>query len=316
VCWLPEAHWDRLPLQPLRKDLLVRDGLATVAPYPASLIKLMVAVGVAALVDKGSVDWHMPLSGPGGLRELRQWTDAMLVASCNESTDVLVRLLHDHHFIHREGPLEINRLHELFDLAGLHTLRLGNTTPYGGWRNADGAGVGELHMTSWDTVRLLWLLMPDIQTASAPWYSGPPILSEASSTTLWGMLQDQGLHVVLSTTCLGAMQSWQPGIQAKVPLRWITQAGAVDVQGQRFEADIRAINALADCRFLHKTGHTDNYASDAGWVRGDDGRSYLISFISNLGRHYAPSHPCVTDWSVARMAASIDNALRRPRYTA
>ena len=46
-----------------------------------------------------------------------------------------------------------NGLHGLLAASGLHTLRLANTKPDGGWLNRDGAGVGQLQMTAWDTVR-------------------------------------------------------------------------------------------------------------------------------------------------------------------
>jgi hypothetical protein len=52
-------------------------------------------------------------------------------------------------------------LHRLFERLRLRTLRLADTTPRGGWRNADGAGVGHLQMTAWDSLRLLWWLDPE-----------------------------------------------------------------------------------------------------------------------------------------------------------
>ncbi|HRD97637.1 MAG TPA: hypothetical protein PLA97_14695, partial [Rubrivivax sp.] len=47
VAWLPGSNWARLPWVPLAGS----GALRFVAPYPASLLKLMVAVGVGLAVD-------------------------------------------------------------------------------------------------------------------------------------------------------------------------------------------------------------------------------------------------------------------------
>jgi hypothetical protein len=63
--------------------------------------------------------------------------------------------------------------------------------------------------------------------------------------------------------------------------------------------------------FAHKTGTTDNYASDAGFVSGvtAGGRRYLIALTTSLGRRYAPHPLCATDWRIPALGALVDNWL-------
>ncbi|HRD97636.1 MAG TPA: hypothetical protein PLA97_14690, partial [Rubrivivax sp.] len=77
----------------------------------------------------------------------------------NDATDACVALLH--------RTRMIDTLNQRLADLGLATLQLHGTTPAGGWRNADGAGVGRIQMTAWDTVRLLWLL--NAGAPPAPW---------------------------------------------------------------------------------------------------------------------------------------------------
>ena len=79
----------------------------------------------------------------------------MLSLSCNRSTDALVAFGHAAGWLAAEAH-QPHALHRLFERLGLRTLRLADTTPRGGWRNADGAGVGHLQMTAWDSLRLLF----------------------------------------------------------------------------------------------------------------------------------------------------------------
>jgi hypothetical protein len=142
VAWLTDSDWSRMSWTALYAS---QDGGARfVAPYPASLLKLMVAVGVALAVDEKKLAWA----------DIEQTLEQMIVVSSNEATTELVALLHRHGWLAPRG----SRLNQHFLNLGLPTLQMHNTTARGGWLNGDGAGVGQIHMTAWDTVRLLWLL--------------------------------------------------------------------------------------------------------------------------------------------------------------
>jgi hypothetical protein len=311
IAWLPGSDWRRIDFPPLWGHGTQR----FVAPYPASLAKLMVLLGVARLVDGGLVGWEQPLLHHGNTRPLQAWCESMLVAGSNEATDALVALLHAQGLItrHDDGS-ETNGLHILFGDAGLFTLRFAHTTPEGGWRNAQGAGVGHLQMTAWDTVRLLWLMQPEGLWTEPPWRppGAAPLLSSESRHRVWSWLGDQGLHDVLSTGALAGVPGWQLGLPARVPARWIRPDGSVQVEDIGFPPDVRPVNARANAYFAHTTGSSDNYAADAGWVQGDGpaGRRYLIAMFSSLGRRYAPHPACATDWSLARLGATVDAGLR------
>lgn len=163
VAWQPRADWSRLHF-----PLLAGEGRPQrfVAPYPASLLKLMVAVGVGMALDAGLCR----------LEEVDVTARAMIVLSDNDATTALVKKLHDWGLIVRgpEGETP-HALHALFESRGLRTLRLARTTAQGGWGNGAGSGVGHIQMTAWDTLRLLWLLDPD--APPAPWPEAAPVLS-------------------------------------------------------------------------------------------------------------------------------------------
>lgn len=263
VAWLPGADWSRIAFAPL----FVPPGLVAgaprfVAPYPASLLKLMVAVGLGLAVDAGRLDWDavIPALVP------------MITVSDNEATDRAVALLH------RAGMVDTLN-HTLQQAWGLPTLQLGATTPQGGWRNADGAGVGRIHMTAWDTVRLLWLLDP--LAPPAPWLApGTPTLAAATKQRLLEVLQAQQLDEILSSGRLRGLPGWVPGLP----------------------------DAPA---FAHKTGTTDNYASDAGIVATPQGLRYAVALISNLGRRYRPclagadDDRAATSWKLPALGAAV-----------
>jgi beta-lactamase class A len=305
VAWKPDADWNALQWKSLKNQ---NSGHRFVSPYPASLIKLMVAVGVARVVDQSKFQWNDLWSFAGTRKSVAQWTDSMIVASNNDATSAMVALFHAAELIVCKGDGEINHLNNLFASWGLHTLRLSDTKADGGWRNADGAGVGHLHMTAWDTVRLLWLLSDEVP--QAPWLTSAaqPLLTPESRSHLRHVLAEQGLHEILSSTLLAGVPGWHPGINARLPDRWIQADGSVLVEDKRFPADVRPANAGATAEFAHKTGTTDNYASDAGIVTGlvPLGRRYCIALTTSLGRRYA-SHPdCATDWRIPQLGAAID----------
>lgn len=253
--WAPGADWSRIDFQPLHGTGPQR----MVAPYPASLLKLVVAVGVGLAVEAGHCGWPDEL-------------EPMITVSSNEATDACVALLH------RTGA--IPTLQATLRRWGLHTLQLNDTTPQGGWRNADGSGVGHIHMTAWDTVRLLWLL--DADAPPPPWL--PPGTATLQATTrghLRAVLQRQQLDEILSSGARQGVPGWVPGLP----------------------------DAPA---FAHKTGTTDNYASDAGIVKTASAH-YLVAVLTNLGRRYAapdPARPaadsrCATTWRLPALGAAI-----------
>jgi len=256
-------------------------------PYPASLLKLMVAVGVALGVDAGRFDWPA------------RFVEDMIVASDNDTTTTLVALLH------RAGL--VDALHARFAACGLATLRLDGTQPDGGWGNRAGAGVGRIQMTAWDTARLLWLL--DADAPRAPWLApGVQLVSDASRDRLRGWLDGQGLHEILSSTALAGVPGWVRGLPAAMPAHWIAADGSAQVGDERYPPDIRPANATAEVRFAHKTGTTENYGSDAGIVNGlaPRRRHYIVALISNLGARYAPREPCATTWKLPALGAAVD----------
>ncbi|MDO9094753.1 MAG: serine hydrolase [Rubrivivax sp.] len=248
IAWLPGADWAQLNF-----PVLAGSGpLRFVAPYPASLLKLMVGFGVALAVDRGLCDWPAAL-------------EPMIAISDNRSTDECVALLH------RCGVVDL--LNQAFAQRGLVTLQLNDTTPAGGWRNADGAGVGHIHMTAWDSVRLLWLI--DATAPPPPWLPPglPPLLQPASAARLHDVLRRQQLDETLSSGTLRRLPGWVAGLP-----------DAPD--------------------FAHKTGNTDNYASDAGIVRRGE-LHYIIAVLTSLGRRYAPLAAASTTWRLPALGAAV-----------
>lgn len=253
--WFPGADWDALQWQPLAGEGAYR----FVAPYPASLLKMMVAVGVGMAVDQGLADWPE--------RAMR----AMITVSDNDATTEMVALLHRHALIE---PL-LRR----FEDCGLTTLRLRGTRPDGGWGNAAGAGVGQIQMTAWDSLRLMWLL--DADAPPPPWLpAGTRLLSAASVAKIRGWLDAQEMHEILNSQRHLSVPGWVRGIPSEV-------------------------------HFAHKTGGTENYASDAGIARGRRPlkRHYLVAVLTNLGSRYAPHPDLATTWRLPSLGAAIDALL-------
>ncbi len=304
IAWWPDSDWQYLHPPPLWGEGPYR----FIAPYPASLAKLMVAVGVARLVDQRAASWDDPLEYGGALRSIAQHGENMIAVSGNDSTSALVALLHRRGMLGTAG----DPLHDAFAHYGLPTLRFENTRPDGGWGNAAGAGVGQLQMTAWDTARLLWLL--DADAPPAPWIARgmPPLVSRDSQRQLRQWLEAQALHEVLSSTALAGEPGWVAGLPAQLPPRWIDGDGAVVAGGYRFAGDVRPASAAATLRFAHKTGTTENYAADAGIVRGISPHRrchYLIALTSSLGTRYAPTANCATTWRIPALARTIDASL-------
>lgn len=258
--WLPGADWRAIDF-----PAWFGSGPRFVAPYPASLLKTMVAVGVGRLVDQARSDWALPLAYGGQTRAVADWLFDMITVSSNEATSALVAHLHARGAIRREGGAEVhNELRALFAAEGLAGLRITNTQPDGGWGNASGAGVGQIQMTAWDALRLVWRL-----DAAAP--AVPPVVSDASRAVIRRALDAQKLHEILSSESLRALPGWVAGIPA---------------------------------RFAHKTGNTQNYSSDAGIVH-DGELHYLIAVTTSLGSRYAPHPDAATTWKLPALGGAV-----------
>ncbi len=313
IAWLPGSDWQSIRWQPLTGHGPRR----FVSPYPASLLKLMVLVGLAWLVDLGRTSWEQPIPFAGRQRPLADWAFDMITVSSNEATSALVAHLHVIGAIRRAAGVEVhNELHELFLALGLPGLRFANTQADGGWGNAAGAGVGQLQMTAWDTLRLLWWLDP--QAPPPPWLAGSaaPTLSDASRCQVLHCLREQGLHEILSSSLLAGRTGWVAGLPARLAARWLLADGSAQVGNTAFPGDLRRFTRQG-LVFAHKTGNTENYSADAGIVNGvstgsqPERRHYLIALTSNLGSRYAPDPGLSTTWRLPALGAAIDDFLRQ-----
>ncbi|WP_157250373.1 serine hydrolase [Nonomuraea typhae] len=290
------------------------------SPYPASVLKLMVAFGVLRLVDKGTIaltdTYDYRPTETSALCETQNPTsktvgtylEAALTSSNNPSTCALVKLLHD------KGA--VTELNQTFQDLGLETLQFKNTNPATGgrWSNP-------VTMSSLDTAKLLALIngVPG-RAWTAP--NGSPVtsgvLSASSRQVFKRHLADQGWNDMLSTVnrCGGAYPA--PGIPHTVAQRWIGADGTVTVAGNRFGRDVRPCNDAAEVSFAHKTGWVNNSGADAGIVRslpGKDGRHYIVVAFTNLGTQYTDANrppaepgilPVTSTEKLARLGKAVD----------
>ena len=136
-----------------------------------------------------------------------------------------------------------------------------------------------IQMTAWDSARLMWLL--DDEAPAPPWLAAPAkLVSDESRERLRGWLEAQQLNEILGSSSLVGLPGWVRGLPPEL-------------------------------RFAHKTGTTENYASDAGIVRGrpPQQRHYVVALLSNLGQRYAPDAHCATTWRMPALGAAIDALL-------
>jgi hypothetical protein len=295
------------------------------APYPASLFKILVAYRIMRLVDDGtlSLDQSYTYSGSeeAETRLIRDWMNPMITYSDNNSTQALLKLLHDLN--------QVTAMNAEFRNLGLGTLQVNDTNPDtgGGWQP------GHIHMTALDTARLLWLI-DGARGNRVLWQrpNGLPVtsaeLTDSSRSYLKSLLAAQGFNEVLSTSNFCGAPNTRPGIPSKVPLRWIDpKDGTVTVDEIPYGQDVRPCNAVAEVVFSHKTGLTFNYGSDAGIVHSlpsKPDRHYIIALIANLGYRYADpvfasrtSFPCFDDVGgicytqrIPALGKQIDNGFR------
>ena len=273
-------------------------GLPFMSPYPASTFKLLVAVQVLRQVDAGRLSLTQrtvnlapgaegiegdSLPATGSEPTVGEALDAMITSSDNPATCLLLQQLH---VLGQLDPAA-NELNHTFAELGMPTLQVNGTDPATGTR----WGVGSIHMTAMDTARLLVLLQGGRLSLAEREGVGPDaLLTPPSRRLLLSLLEQQGLHEVLSTTNWCGLPYPGPGLPARVPARWIGADGAVTVAGIRYGRDVRPCNAAAQVTFAHKTGLTENYGSDAGIVTalpGQDGRRYVVVILSNVGYRYS-----------------------------
>jgi hypothetical protein len=259
------------------------------APYPASLFKLMIAYRVMRLVDMGVTTLDTPYTyspdkndkKKDETRAVRDWMDPMITYSDNHSARALVKMLWDLN--------QIDAMNAEFRDLGLGTLQVNATNPAtgGNWLP------GQLHMTAYDTARLLWIIAADEGFALWNRPNGVPVtaaeLSATSRAYLKSLLADQGFNEALTTSNFCGAANVTPGIPSRVPLRWIGADGTVTVGGVNYGSDVRPCATSAKVTFAHKTGLTFNYGADAGIVEslpGQPSRRYIIAFLANLGYRY------------------------------
>jgi hypothetical protein len=305
-----------------------RAPLEFMAPYPASTFKLMVAFHTLRLADRGTIDLdrpyrYAPPDGPAMTRTTRELLDRMITESDNDSAKALVKQLHD--------LGEIDQLNAGLRDLDLTTLQVNGTDPASGanW------GIGKITMTSLDTARLLLLInggpgvlwrTPGGKAVRAD------VLSPDARGLLLGMLADQGWNDILTTSNWCGQPYPTEGIPSLVADRWVDPGtGTVTVADKAFGQDVRPCNDRAEVSFAHKTGFTYNYLADAGIVRpleGEDGGSYVVVMMSNLGYRYSDARQakvaqpvcgddpgkddgvCYTE-KFASLGRSIDDILRR-----
>jgi hypothetical protein len=290
-------------------------GRDFMAPYPASLFKLLIAFHVERRAAQGAIALSAEVpEGPGAGAEWRtvdEWLERMVTESDNQATKALLR------FLHLRGEMEL--LNAGLAGLGLSTLRIDGTLPDDGSRWAP----GEIHATAMDMARLIWLI------AGGPgvlWWTpeGRAVvretLPEPARARLKRVLAYQGRHEILSTgSNCGAVAA---GIPAAVPAHFLDVETGGEVVGETdYGRDVRPCNTAAEVRFLHKTGLTWNYAADAGLVEplpGKPYRRYVVALLSSAGTRWvdperaaAPRHPCdeasiCASQRLARIGAAID----------
>lgn len=291
--------------------------LEFMAPYPASVFKLMVAFGVGRLADRGGVTLDQiydyqprkascPEGAEPGKHSISQWLDAMLTYSSNSATCALLMMLHE-----RDGVDSMNA--DLRSL-GLTTLQVLDTDP------ADGGGWSfwGLTMTALDTARLLLLFS---EAPGTLWHTpkGDPVtigtLRRSSRAAIRNELEDQGLNQALSTANWCGQDYPARGIPQTVPTRWIDPlTGEVRVEDRTYGGDVRRCAAEAEVVFAHKTGLVPSAGADAGIVSSLPGappRRYVVAVFSNLGCTWADQvgaygGACRYTQKLATLGAEID----------
>jgi hypothetical protein len=278
-------------------------GDTFMVPYPASTFKLLVAFHTLRLIEKGVIkaerDYvYEQRNGKTCLGNDKEFTnsttqllDKMITYSSNTATCALLQQLH--------SLDQMKPMNDRFASLGLPTLQVKGTDAGAGgsW------SPGKISMTAIDTARLL-LLVNGVDGVAWTTDEGRKVIADRVlgpeyQAWLRQDLGEQGFHEVLSTTnWCGAAYPVQ-GMPAKVPGRWVDpKDGTVTVHGIPYGYDVRPCNDAAEVKFLHKTGLTENYGSDAGIVKalpGEDGRQYIVTVFTNLGYRYSDASQADSD---------------------
>lgn len=300
--------------------------------HPASSFKLMLGVGAMRcvqeghlrLTDRAAVD--ITVFPDGGSRMVWNSTlagalEAMLQVSDNAATTAVIAALHT-------APCSMlpDRLMGFLRGVGLHTLQLNGTRAGGYWggvvsqRNRSSAldTTGFFEMTSWDAVRLMWLLDPAApDELPSAWTgtggsgevamhgdvgSGPvrrrvrrdDLLDATSRAYLFDILGGQAFHDCLSTTATCGRPLRRQGIPSQEPGKWIQPNGSVVVNDTGdvmvLTEDVRPCQQRAELAWSHKTGLTHTFGSAAGAAVTLPGqpapRHFLIAAFGNFGSRY------------------------------
>jgi hypothetical protein len=290
-------------------------GYDFMAPYPASLFKLLIAFHLERRAAQGALALSAEVpEGPAASAEWRsvdEWLELMISESDNRATKALLR------FLHLRGEME--PLNDELARLGLSTLRIDGTQPLDGSRWAP----GEINATAMDVARLIWL----VSGAPGVLWRTPAgravvreTMPESARARLKRVLGYQGRHEILSTgSACGAVAA---GIPAAVPSHFLDVETGDEVVGEMaYRRDVRPCNATAEVRFFHKTGLTWNYAADAGLVEplpGKPFRRYVVALLSSAGTRWidperaaAARHPCdeaaiCASQRLGRLGAAID----------
>lgn len=311
IRWLQDpGDWDQCVKQAAQPNILWDPGQTTqafISPYPASVFKLMVGIGILRLRDQEALDLNTVWDYRGDPTDsghtfesgsIQDWLERMLWLSDDRATCALIQLLHQCGIL---SPAPDHRLNHLFQTLGLATLQINSTRPGdGSFLNRAGSGVGQIHMTAWDSARLLWLLDPK---APSPGWIRPNgtqvepdhLLSTGSRRFLVEhLMAQQAFHDCLSTTILCGFSGIAPGIPSRLPHRWIAADGSVTLQDnqavQPYSRNVMPCQQRATVTFAHKSGLTTHYGSNVGIVNGipelGHHRHYLIALLTNLGYRY------------------------------
>ena len=278
-------------------------GAKFMVPYPASTFKLLVAFHTLRLIERGEIrpntDYvYQQHNGKTCLgrslsftKTTAQLLDMSITYSSNKATCALLQQLHHMH--------QIKPMNDRFSRLGLPTLQVkGTDAGAGGTWNP-----GEISMTAIDTAKLL-LLVNGVDGIAWTTPSGRDIRADEAlgpkyQTWLRALLGQQGFNEVLSTTNWCGADYPVQGMPARVPQQWIDPSdGTVTVHNIPYGYDVRPCNETAQVRFLHKTGLTENYGSDAGIVKplaGEVGSQYIVTVFSNLGYRYSDASQADSD---------------------
>jgi hypothetical protein len=305
-------------------------GAKFMVPYPASTFKLLVAFHTLRLIERGKIDAsakyvYKQRNGKTCLgkefrytRTTKQLLSRSITFSSNYATCALLQQLHRLH--------QIKPMNHRFARLGLPTLQVeGTDAGAGGTWNP-----GQISMSAIDTAKLL-LLVNGVNGVAWTTPSGREVRANATLGPMYqqwlrSLLGEQGFNEVLSTTNWCGADYPVQGMPARVPERWIDpKDGTVTVHNIPYGYDVRPCNKSAEVRFLHKTGLTENYGSDAGIVKplkGEAGNQYIVAAFTNVGYRYSdPSQansdgfPCFTTGvcyseRFAIIGRNIDRAVR------